>query len=190
MPNVNLLPWREEQRRQRQRGFLLAVCIAVSAGGAAVYAAKLTVQGLISDQHARNDVLRGEIAALDSRIEEIRGLEMRKESLLARMRIIVQLQRSRTGIVHVFDELAEVLPAGVHLVEVRQSGARIVLNGVAESSSRVSALMHNIGASRWLRDPGLELVETSVEGPTRKAHFTLFAEQTEGDGEHPPQPTP
>ena len=90
---VNLLPWREEQRRRRQQGFLLAVCVAALAGGIVVYSAKLTVQARLAEQRARNDMIRGEIAGLDRRVEEIEFLEARKNRLLARMRVIVESAR-------------------------------------------------------------------------------------------------
>ena len=146
-------------------------------GGLIAYATKLTVQGMISNQNGRNNMLRTEIASLDQQIEEILGLEAQKERLLARMEIIDQLQRSRPEIVHVFDELVDALPEGVHLMEIRQTENRIEFKGSAQSSTRVSALMRNIDASDWLRDPGLDVVETTEEGPARNASFAIFAQQ-------------
>ena len=174
---VNLLPWREEMRRKRRQRFLFALCIAVLAGGACVYATRLTVQGMLADQRARNRTIRNEIESLDHRLEELARLESRRERLLARMRVIVELQRTRPLVVHLFDELVEILPAGVQLVEVDQDGDRIVLDGLAESSSRVAALMRNIDASSWLQAPRLELVESAAEGVVRGARFTVVMEQ-------------
>ena len=177
MPRINLLPWREELRQKRKKEFLLAVCGAVMMGGLIAYGTKLTVQGMTSAQNGRNTLLRTEIAELDKQIDEILGLEAQKERLLARMEIIDQLQRSRPEIVHVFDEMVEALPEGVHLVEIKQTNNRIELKGSAQSSTRVSALMRNIDSSDWLRDPGLDVVETTEEGPNRNAEFTIFAQQ-------------
>ena len=184
MPAVNLLPWREEQRRKRRRRFVCALCVAVLAGAGAVQAAKLAVQGLLADQHARNRTLRDEIELLDGELEELARLESRREQLLARARVIVELQRSRPLAVRLFDELVEVLPAGVQLVEVVQNGNHIVLKGMAESNSRVAALMHNINASRWLRAPRLELVESAADGAVRSARFTIGMEQVAPGGGH------
>ena len=177
MPRINLLPWREELRQKRKKEFLLAVCGAVMMGGLIAYATKLTVQGMISNQNSRNNMLRTEIAALDQQIDEILGLEAQKERLLARMEIIDQLQRSRPEIVHVFDELVTAMPEGVHLIEIRQTDNRIEFKGSAQSSTRVSALMRNIDTSEWLRDPGLDVVETTEDGPARNANFSIFAQQ-------------
>ena len=177
MPRVNLLPWRDEQRRARQQRFLLAICGAVLAGLLSVYAARFAVQTLLAEQHARNDVLRTEAERFDRRMEELERIESRRQYLSARMRTIVEFQRTRPRVVRLFDELVEILPAGVQLLEVRQDGSHIVLHGLAESSSRVAALMRNIDASRWLRAPRLELVESASEGASRSARFAIVMEQ-------------
>jgi type IV pilus assembly protein PilN len=183
MPRINLLPWREELRNKRKKEFLVGLLGAVLIGGLFAYGAKLTVQSWISSQNSRNALLRTEIAELDKQIAEILGLENQKERLLARMEIIEQLQRSRPEAVHLIDELVSTLPEGVHLVELRETGDRIEIKGAAQSSTRVSALMRNIDASDWLRDPGLDVVQTVEAGPARNAQFTIFAQEvsmTEG----------
>lgn len=177
MPRINLLPWREELRQKRKKDFLTAIVGAVLVGGLLAYAGKLGVQAQIRAQEGRNNILETEIAELDKQIEEILGLENQKERLLARMEIIEQLQRARPEVVHLFDEIVETLPEGVHLTEIRQAGNRIELHGSAQSSTRVSALMRNIDSSEWLRNPGLDVVETIDLGPMRNAQFTLFMQQ-------------
>ncbi len=177
MPRINLLPWREGLRQKRKKDFLAAIGAAVLIAGLITLVSKLTVKQWTQNQTSRNDVLKVEITELDRRIEEILGLENQKERLLARMDIIEQLQRSRPEIVHLFDELVETLPQGVYLTEITQVSGRIEILGTAQSSTRVSALMRNIDDSDWLRDPGLDVVETVDVGAGRNARFTIFAEQ-------------
>ena len=140
---------------------------------------------VVDQQRDRNRLLQTEIKALDKRIEEILDLEEKKDRLLARMQIIEQLQRSRPGIVHVFDELVKIMPDGVYLTEVKQTGRRLEIRGVAESNTRVSALMRNIDRSEWLADPDLEVVEVKTgrgETPSRASEFVVYARQTSPDG--------
>lgn len=177
MPRINLLPWRSELRQRRKKEFLVALLGAVIVGAGLVYVSKLTVQGWTRAQAGRNEILQAEITQLDKQIEEITGLENQRERLLARMQVIAQLQRSRPEVVHLFDELVAAVPEGVNLVEVAQQGARIELRGVAQSSTRVSTLMRNIDGSEWLRNPGLDVVETITTGIDRNSQFRLFAEQ-------------
>jgi type IV pilus assembly protein PilN len=138
---------------------------------------KLTVQGWTSAQRGRNDILRTEIAELDKQIEEITGLESQRERLLARMQVITQLQQSRPEVVHLFDELVNAVPEGVNLTELVQLAERVELRGMAQSSTRVSALMRNIENSEWLKNPGLEVVETVSGGIDRSSQFRVFAQQ-------------
>ncbi|HEX9877646.1 MAG TPA: PilN domain-containing protein [Gammaproteobacteria bacterium] len=181
MPRINLLPWREELRQKRKKDFLTALIGAVLIGGLLAYGGKLGVQAQIRAQNTRNAILREEIAELDIQIAEILGLENQKERLLARMEIIEQLQKARPEVVHLFDELVETLPEGVHLIEVRQTGGRIEVHGIAQSNTRVSALMRNIDSSEWLREPGLDIVEAVNLGPMRNAQFTIYAQQISMD---------
>lgn len=183
MPRINLLPWREAERKRRQREFGVAVGGAVVAGIAVVMMTMFAYGQMISSQQARNERLRAEIAELEKSIEEIDDLEAQKERLLARMEIIDELQKSRPEIVHLFDEIARQLPEGVHLTGMKQTGSRVELRGIAQSSTRVSALMRQIDASEWLTDPEVERVETTTAGASRQAEFIVYARQVRTDDE-------
>jgi type IV pilus assembly protein PilN len=177
MPRINLLPWREEERKRRQRDFGMAVGGAVLAGVAVVMLTMLAYSQMISGQDRRNVRLTDEINQLQRSIEEIDGLERQKERLLARMEIIDELQKSRPEVVHLFDELVRQLPEGVYITSIKQTGARLEIRGVAQSSTRVSALMRQVDASEWLADPEVERVETTTSGASRQAQFVVFAKQ-------------
>lgn len=184
MPRINLLPWRAELRKKRRNQFFVGLAGAVAAAGVVVLLANLVMGAIIDNQRTRNSMLEAEIQALDQRIKEIIDLEAKKESLLARMEIIEQLQRSRPEIVHVFDQLVRTLPDGVNLTAIKQNGASIELKGAAESNTRVSAFMRNIDKSGWLKEPDLEVVEVkpasggkaAADGP-RASEFTVIAKQ-------------
>ncbi|TLY65193.1 MAG: PilN domain-containing protein [Gammaproteobacteria bacterium] len=176
MPRINLLPWREGQRKERKLAFLVALGVAAVAAGVASFAAYLLYGSMIESQQHRNDQLRREVKTLDKQIEEINNLETDKLRFIARMGIIEKLQRSRPEIVHVLDEIVHTLPEGVYLTGVKQTERRLRFDGVAQSSTRVSSFMRNIDASQWLRNPELEVVQTGKStGPG--SSFTLTAEQ-------------
>ena len=177
MPRINLLPWREEERKKRQRDFGVAMAGGVVAAIAAVLATMFFYSQMISNQEARNARLNAEIAELQKSIEEIDGLERQKERLLARMEIIEQLQKSRPEIVHLFDEMARQLPEGVYLTGMKQTGDRVEVRGIAQSSTRVSALMRQVDSSDWMTDPEVEKVETTQSGASRQAEFVVYLKQ-------------
>ena len=173
MPSINLLPWREEERQRLQKEFGIWL-------GAGVVAAVGVVIGtmFLYDQQSRNNRLTTEIRELEKSIEEIDGLERQKERLIARMEVIDRLQKSRPEIVHLFDQMVRLMPEGVYLSGMRQTGSRIEIRGIAQSSTRVSALMRQIDASEWFADPDVDRVVTSQSGTTRQSEFVVFLRQT------------
>jgi len=189
MPRINLLPWREEQRRERKLAFLVALGGGTIAAVIVAFAAYLLMGSMVDAQQRRNEMLRAEIKRLDKQIEEINDLESAKQKFIARMEIIEKLQRSRPQIVHLFDEIVRALPDGVYLTSVKQTDKRLKFEGVAQSSTRVSAFMRNIDGSEWLKNPELEVVETA-KGKAPGSSFTLFADQvtTGGPDDTPAKP--
>lgn len=177
MPRINLLPWREAERKKRQRDFGVALAGGVVLAALCVLGTMFVYSNMIDNQMNRNQRLTEEIAELEKSIEEIDGLERQKERLLGRMEIIEQLQKSRPEIVHLFDEMARQMPEGVYLNGLKQLGSRVEVRGVAQSSTRVSALMRQIDASAWMKDPEVERVETTTAGASRQAEFVVNLRQ-------------
>jgi len=175
MPRINLLPWRDQQRRERKLAFFIALGGGAVVAAIAAFIAYLLLGSMIDAQEHRNDRLRAQIKVLDKQIEEINDLEAQKQKFISRMQIIEKLQRSRPEVVHLFDELVKQMPDGTYLTSVKQTGPKLKLEGVAQSSTRVSALMRGISASQWLRNPELEVVQTKSD--TAGSSFTLDAEQ-------------
>lgn len=176
MPRINLLPWREQQRTERKLAFTVGLGAATLAAGVAAFAGYLFFGSLIDSQQERNNRLRSEITTLDKQIEEINSLEAQKQKFIARMQIIEKLQRSRPEIVHVFDTLVRTIPDGTYLTGLTQTEHRFKIQGVAQSSTRVSTFMRNLDGSQWLKHPELEVVESKKEN-TLGSDFTLYADQ-------------
>ena len=182
MPRINLLPWREQQRREHKLAFFVSLGVAAGLAAVTAFVAYLLVGSMIDSQEQRNQRLRGEIKVLDKQIEEINDLDAQKQRFISRMQIIEKLQRSRPEVVHLFDELVKAMPDGTYLTSIKQSGNKLKLEGVAQSSTRVSTLMRNIASSQWLRNPELEVVETAKDN-TAGSHFVLDAEEVSSTGD-------
>ena len=163
MIRINLLPWREEARKKKQRRFMTLLTTAVVGMAVLIFGWRLFVDGQIEHQNARNDFLKAEIAKVDEKLKEIEELDKTKASILARMQVIQDLQSNRPEAVHMMDELVFAVPDGVFLTEMAQAGRTIRLNGLAQSNARVSALMRNAEQSEWLDDPQLQIVQNKGE---------------------------
>jgi type IV pilus assembly protein PilN len=184
MAHINLLPWRDQLRKERQQHFFVTLVIAAVISGLAVAGVHFHIQTLIDFQDSRNKRLEHEIAEADKKIKEIQALEKRKADLIARMQIIESLQASRPEAVHVFDELVQTIPDGVHLNAFSYKGKGISLNGEAQSNARVSTYMRNLDGSPWFGDPRLLQIQKS--GVVR--NFGLNVAQTSPNAPKKEQP--
>ncbi len=174
MPSINLLPWRQALRQRRKKEFFIGTVASIALAALVALLAHLTVSSMIDSQHRRNDLLKAEIVELDKSIEQIVALEEQKDRMIARMEVIDTLQSSRPEVVKLFDQVVATLPEGVYLTSAKQKGRKIEFNGVAQSSTRVSAFMRNIDASETLSAPELKVIQTGKDsGPG--SQFTLFA---------------
>jgi type IV pilus assembly protein PilN len=161
MARINLLPWRAERRKQRQKEFMTMLAAAVFGGVAVVLAASTWMDGQIEGQQARNSLLEAEIKRVDEQIREIADLEARRASLLQRKQVIETLQADRSQNVRLFDELVRTIPDGVRLVSIKQNGQELTLTGKTQSNARVSSYMRNLEASGLITNPQLGVIRTS-----------------------------
>lgn len=183
MTRINLLPWRELLRKEREREFYSI------AGGAAVLMLLVIVyvhfhmSGVIEEQNGRNAYLDGQIKKVEEQIKKIKSLETEKAQLLARMKVIEELQGQRPQMVHLFDELVKALPDGVYFTSIKQEGVSVVIEGIAQSNARVSAFMRNIDASHWLAEPRLNVIQAmdSKDGQKGSKFILNIKEVMEGE---------
>jgi type IV pilus assembly protein PilN len=183
MTRINLLPWRELLRKEREREFYSI------AGGAAFFMVLVIVYihfhmvGVIEMQNGRNAYLNQEIKKVESQIKDIKRLESDKAQLLARMKVIEELQGQRPQMVHLFDEIVKTLPDGVYLTSIKQTGSSVAIEGIAQSNARVSAFMRNVSDSHWLADPKLSVIQAlnSKDGQKGSKFILTIKQVMEGE---------
>ncbi len=173
MIRINLLPHREQKRRERRQQFYVVSVLMIVLGLAIGFAGHTYMSQFIEAQERKNDFLKAEIKKLDTEIAEIRRLRSQIEALLARKQVIESLQGNRSETVHLFNELARRMPEGVHLNTIRQSGSRVLLTGYAQSNARVSHLMRSLEDSPYLAQPGLVEVRSATVNNRRLSQFSL-----------------
>jgi type IV pilus assembly protein PilN len=183
MAKINLLPWREELRKQKQKDFYNALALSVLVGFIILGLVHTYIEGLKAYQEQRNQILQNEIALLDQKISDIKDIEEKKSKLLAKIDLIQKLQESRPEIVHLFDEIPKTTPDGVFLKKFTQKGADLTFEGKSQSNARISAFMRAIEASPWLQTPTLNVIQSPSNQTQDKADadqlsdFTLHAKQ-------------
>ena len=147
--------------------------ISLVAGAILIGFVHVAMSAKISYQERRNTYLKQEIAILDKQIEEIKKLREQTESLLARKSVVENLQSTRADVVHLMDQMLRILPDGVYIKSLKQSGKSINMTGYAQSNARVSTLMRAIEDSPWLNTPALIEIHASSSGGARVSEFTM-----------------
>lgn len=187
MARINLLPWRAERRKQRQKQFYTMLGTAAIIAVLAVFGLKMYYDSLIEAQQARNAYLQQEIKAVEAKIKEIEELDRKRASLLQRKQVIEQLQASRSQMVHLFDELVRTVPEGVRLTSIKQAGDLLTLEGLAQSNARVSSYIRALEGSGWMARPDLSIIEAKGADKSMPYIFnlkvTLVRPNAEGEGE-------
>ena len=173
MTNINLLDWRAERRARRLEQFRNFMVLGLIAAVAVVALGYFAMTSAIANQEERNNYLKQQIAEIDQKIKEIEDLERTKQNLLARMRVIEELQSSRSATVHFFDELVNTIPDGITLSSIKQVGDTVTIEGIAESNGRISSYIKSFEGSQWFTDPKLVVIRTSEKERQREGQFTL-----------------
>jgi type IV pilus assembly protein PilN len=179
---INLLPHREERRKERQRQFLIMLAATALAGGATWYLGSQYFDQRISSQESRNAILKTEMVKLDKQIEDIKRLKEQTSALLARKQVVEALQTNRSEGVKLIDQIGKI-PEGVYLKNIKQAGSKVNIVGYAQSNARVSALMRDLEVSPVLRTPELVEIKAANLNNQRTNEFTLNStmRQTGGD---------
>jgi type IV pilus assembly protein PilN len=173
MARINLLPWRAERRKARQKEFVGMLGLAALGGVLASFLIVSYYSGRIGNQNGRNEYLRGEISKVDAQIKEIEELDKKKGKLLARKEVIEQLQANRSQMVHLFDSLVRTIPDGVTLTSIKQEGEVLTLGGRSQSNARVSTYMRNLEGSGWMTNPDLNIIEAKAGNAGLPYEFNL-----------------
>lgn len=173
MARINLLPWREERRRQKEKNFYVSLAVSVGVAATIVFAVKLQIDAMINHQNARNNYLKVETQKVDKAIAEIKELQKKKKALLERMAVIQKFQSTRSDSVRLLDEIVKTTPEGVHLTYYEQKAKNQTFKGVAQSNARVSALMRNIDRSAWIENPNLSVIQ-SKKGENQGSKYSTF----------------
>jgi type IV pilus assembly protein PilN len=173
MARINLLPWRAERRKQRQKEFGLMLGLAAAAAIGVSLLISTYYDAQIEGQNERNAYVRDRITEVDRQITEIKALDEKKARLLARKDVIEQLQASRSQMVHLFDSLVRTIPDGVVLTAVKQDDQVLTLQGRSQSNARVSTYLRNLEGSGWMTQPELSIIEAKGTDKGLPYEFSL-----------------
>ena len=173
MIRINLLPYREENRRIRRQQFytLLGGVAAIAVGLLVLLYMALDFR--VEAQQDRNRFLTSKITELDKQIQEVAALKAEIAGLIERKNTIESLQEDRSETIHLLSEMVEQVPGGIYLATLTQKGKDVAITGFTQSSSRVSTLMKNIEGSFWMEAPKLNEIKAVMVGGRPLGSFAL-----------------
>ena len=175
---INLLPWREEQREAKKKEFLNILVSVLLSAGLIIAVTDRVYDNAIKTQASRNTFLTNEIKVLESRIEDIKRLQEKKNELLSRMKVIQELQGNRPIIVRLFDEFARRLAPRVFFTDLTLSDKLLSIEGIAESNNRISSQLRNLSDSDWFDKPNVTAINADTEYGPQASQFSLSVEQS------------
>lgn len=178
MSKINLLPWREELRREQLNEFIAMLVLSLMIAGGVAFGGHVINNGMISTQTSRNELLQKEIRDLNVQIREIETLEKERNAIKSRMKVIEGLQADRPAIVYLFDEIVKTVPEGLYVEFFQQVGDNITVRGIAQSNARVSEYMTNLSNSAWLSEPKLSVINAAPGREAGERQFALTIKQT------------
>jgi len=177
MAKINLRPWREELRAEKQKQFVVMILGAAFIAAGLTFLWKTDMDNRIAYQESRNAYIETATKQLDKQIKEIEDLKRKRDELLSRMQVIQDLQGKRPVIVRVFDELVRTLPDGLFYTNLKKTGDTVDVVGMSESNSRISALMRRFEESDWFTNPNLSNVSAADNRRAGYSQFNLSVQQ-------------
>lgn len=174
MMQINLLPWRERRREAMRRAFVMQIVLAVVAAIFVVMAAHKLLTQRLARQEVINRTLEQHIADLNTRVAEVGQLRERQVAVRDRMRVIADLQKERSAVVRVFDELARSLPNEVYFLTLERAGDVILIEGVSESYAGITQLMRRLEDSEEFDNADLNDIATEASETVDESSLFIF----------------
>ncbi len=166
MAYINLLPWREEALKVKQKEFFTILAAVGLCAFALTFAVNIYFQARIDGQAARNQFLKNEIQKLDIEIAEIKTLNDKKAALQKRIDVVEQLQRSRNVGTQVLNEIATIIPNGVYITQIDKQGNSLHITGKSESNNHLANMIRAIELSDLFTDATPESI-TADDGSSK-----------------------
>jgi type IV pilus assembly protein PilN len=169
MIRINLLPHREEKRKELKSKFYTLLGLGAAAAVCVVVMVGFFFSTQLAAQTERNAFIAKENLALDERIKEVATLKQEIEGLKARQEAVEDLQGDRNQPVFMLNELVKLAPEGLYLTAIRQEGQRITLRGYAQSHAVVGIFVNQMIASPWMTKPDIKENKAVMLGTERNA---------------------
>ncbi len=180
MIKINLLPHREERRKELKKQFYSLMMFGGIAGAAVVMMVGMVFSSQLSSQTERNNFITKENLELDNKIKEVANLKQEIDGLKARQQAVEDLQGDRNQPVYMMNELVKLAPEGLYLTLLSQKGQAISIKGFAQSHAVVGIFVNELSSSPWMTKPEIKQNKAVDHGTGRDAKRVIEFELNVG----------
>ncbi len=173
MIRINLLPIREERRRESARQYI-SICV-LSMALLLVFIALVHIRmgRKIDSLNSEIKTTQEEVNRLTAIVGDVKRYEKRKKELQEKIRIIEMLNSKKTGPVRMLDGLGQNTPGKLWVTSLKEDNLKLTLNGIALDNETIARFMRNLEGSP--RFSGIELIESqqNIQGEMKLESFNI-----------------
>jgi type IV pilus assembly protein PilN len=184
---INLLPVREIEAKvgRKQEALVGGVCLGlVLLIAAGIYGYQLRQ---VSKLESELTGLQNELQQLNTVAKEVAELQKKVAEFREKNKIIEDLNHKRTGPVKIMEDLADATPARLWLMEFKENGGSVTMNGFAADNQTIAEFLKTL--TRRPRFTNVELME-SIQNDQDTAALKRFTIKSSVNYEDPTNKPP
>ncbi len=166
MIRINLLPFRAARKRENVKRHITLYFAAVGAALALMVISFLWLSTKLSRLKDHENKLNQELASYQKELQEIKDLESKIKEINSKLSIIKDLEKGKTGPVHLLSDIANAVPKDkLWLTSLKETKGTLSLSGTAMDNETVSLFMKNLKNTEQVTDDPVLKSTTRKELP-------------------------
>jgi type IV pilus assembly protein PilN len=175
MIRINLLPVREARKKAdlQQLGLMFAVTLGAAVGATVLFHMSMLHQ--ISTARGQVEVMKQQIDAFKPQLAQVEQYRAKKADIERKLGVIHDLDRERSGPVHVLDELSSHTPERLWLTSLEAVPSGVTLQGMSLDTEVVATFMKSLEDSPYFQNVELRSTELSEQKGLKLNKFEVHA---------------
>jgi type IV pilus assembly protein PilN len=175
MIRINLLPVRTSRRLEAVKQELILGGVGVGLLVVLCAVAFMFQSAKANELRRANSRLQEDLDNLRLIVARVDEVEKINDELRRKLSVIGSLQASKTGPVHILDELSAATPEKLYITELKEADGQIDLAGNAASNEVISQFLINIEKTSWFEDVYLISIDQGSIGEYQLKSFKISA---------------
>ncbi|MBW2065835.1 MAG: PilN domain-containing protein [Deltaproteobacteria bacterium] len=157
MIKINLLPFREARKKENIRRQITVYFLSTALLMTVMVYYFIQLNSTIGSLKKEEENVRAELKRYQNTINKIRQLEKKIKEINAKLNVIKELEKNKTGPVHLLEEITYAVPKDkLWLNSLKESGGKLTLSGTAMDNETVALFMTNLEKSEYINSVELQ----------------------------------